>query len=96
MAITVELRGTGDAQLRAIVREGLPLLAIELARHERTLPEFVSREFQAYLSCGDPAAGFAWLECLDCQHHRLVLFSRKTRGFWSPATPASCAGRRMA
>jgi hypothetical protein len=34
MAITVELRGTGDAQLRAIVREGLPLLAIELGQPE--------------------------------------------------------------
>jgi hypothetical protein len=100
-AITVELRGTGKAQLRAIVRKGLPLLAIELARHERTVPDFVSREFQDYPSCGDPAVGFAWLECFDCQQRRLVLFSRKPRGFWvalghgRPAPPRSVPVHRV-
>ena len=91
MAVTVELRGEGDAQLRAIVREGFPHLVRALAEHDRTLPRHVEREFSAYLGCGDPAAGFAWLECEDCKHHRLVLFSCKTRGFCP-----SCAGRRMA
>ena len=91
VAVTVELRGEGDAQLRAIVREGFPLLVRALAGHDRVLPRHVEREFSAYLGCGDPSAGFAWLECEDCTHHRLVLFSCKTRGFCP-----SCAGRRMA
>jgi hypothetical protein len=91
VAVTVELRGEGDAQLRAIVREGFPLLVRALADHDRVLPRHVEREFSAYLGCGDPSAGFAWLECEDCAHHRLVLFSCKTRGFCP-----SCAGRRMA
>ncbi len=91
MAVTVELRGQGDAQLRAIVAEGFPKLLLELAKHERTLPRHVAREFWSYLGCGDVASGFAWLECRDCDHHRLVLFSCKTRGFCP-----SCGGRRMA
>ena len=91
MAVTVELRGQGDAQLRAIVAEGFPKLLFELAKHERFLPRHVEREFRSYLGCGDVAAGFTWLECKDCDHHRLVLFSCKTRGFCP-----SCGGRRMA
>jgi hypothetical protein len=51
----------------------------------------VDRELRAYLACGDPSRGFAWLECVGCAHHRLVPFSCKTRGFCP-----SCAGRRMA
>ena len=46
---------------------------------------------EAYLRCGDPAYGFAWLVCELCGEHRLVPFSCKKRGFF----PA-CAGRRMA
>ncbi len=91
MAVTVELRGGGDAQLRAIVAEGFPKLLLALSQHERTLPRHVEREFRSYLGCGDVAAGFTWLECRDCHHHRLVLFSCKTRGFCP-----SCGGRRMA
>ena len=91
MSVTVEVRGAGDAQLRAVVRAGLPGLVGWLARQGRSLPGFVAREFEAYLGCGDPANGFAWLRCAGCDHHRLVLFSCKTRGFCP-----SCAGRRMA
>ena len=91
VAVTVELRGEGDARLRGIVREGLPRLVRALAERDLALPSHVEREFAAYLGCGDPAEGFAWLECEDCGHHRLVLFSCKTRGFCP-----SCAGRRMA
>ena len=90
MACIVELRGHADAELREILREGVPLLVSELARHDRTLPKFVAREFEAYLGCRDPARGFAWLHCKDCDHHRCVLFSCKTRGFCP-----SCTGRRM-
>ena len=50
----------------------------------------MEREFEAYLACGDPAHGFAWLTCGGCATHRLVPFSCKKRGF----CPA-CCGRRM-
>ena len=89
MACIVELRGTADAHLREVVRAGVPLLVRALAQEERELPRFVLREFDAYLGCRDPAKGVAWLGCPDCDRHRLVLFSCKTRGFCP-----SCAGRR--
>ena len=44
-----------------------------------------------FLACGDPANGFAWLQCEGCDHHRLVTFSCKGRGFCG-----RCGGRRMA
>lgn len=91
MACIVELRGTADAHLREIVADGLPRLVRALAEQDRELPRFVTREFESYLGCRGPEKGFAWLECGDCDHHRLVLFSCKTRGFCP-----SCAGRRMA
>jgi hypothetical protein len=91
VAVTVELRGAGDLLLRSLVAEGWPQLVRALAEHDASLPRFVAREFEAYLDCGDPASGFAWLTCADCVHHRLVLFSCKTRGFCP-----SCAGCRMA
>lgn len=59
MSVTVEVRGAGDAQLRAVVRAGLPALVGWLARQGRSLPGFVAREFEAYLGCGDPANGVA-------------------------------------
>jgi len=43
-----------------------------LAEHDQALPRHVERELRAYLGCGDAASGFAWLECRDCDHHRLA------------------------
>jgi hypothetical protein len=80
MAVTVELRGAGDRQLREIVREGFPQLVRELACHGHALPRHVEREFEAYLGCGDAALGFAWLECGSCKHHRLVRSRTWPRG----------------
>lgn len=91
MSCTVELRGTADALLRELVAVGVPQLERALQREDHELPRFVAREFAAYLACRTPERGFAWLECEGCDHHRLVLFSCKTRGFCP-----SCAGRRMA
>ena len=90
MACILELRGHADAELQEVLREGFPLLVKALALHDRTLPRFVTREFDAYLGCRDPKRGFAWLECKPCDVHRCVLFSCKTRGFCP-----SCLGRRM-
>ena len=72
------------------MEEGLPQLRRALALHDRVLPTFVAREFDAFLNCRGPLSGFAWLYCGACDHHRLVLFSCKMRGFCP-----SCAGRRM-
>jgi len=91
MSCTVELRGSADSDLRLIVEEGLPQLRRFLVTQDRQLPKFVEREFDAFLNCRGPLSGFAWLYCEPCDHHRLVLFSCKTRGFCP-----SCAGRRMA
>ncbi len=80
----------GD-DLHAVVARGWAALRHRLDASDRHLPSFVSREVQAFLRCGDPAHGFAWLRCPAGHHHRLVPFSCKGRGFCP-----SCGGRRMA
>jgi len=89
--VDYELRGTGEDLLHRLVREGLPELRAALAAHDHQLSRTVEREFEAYLGCGDPERGFAWLECVDCSDAVLVPFSCKGRAF----CPA-CCGRRMA
>ena len=86
-----ELRGANGDVLHEVVQEGWARLRARLAEAERGLPRHVVAEVEAYLRCGDPAYGFAWLVCEPCGEHRLVPFSCKKRGF----CPA-CAGRRMA
>ena len=88
--VSVETRGTHGDLLHRVVQRGMVELRQVLDAADRTLPAFVWRELERYLGCGDPAQGFAWLEC-DCGHHRLVPFSCKGRAF----CPA-CGGRRMA
>jgi hypothetical protein len=80
----------GD-DLHQVVARGWAALRRRLAAHDRHLPGFVYREVDAFLRCGDPAHGFAWLRCPKGHHHRLVPFSCKGRGFCP-----SCGGRRMA
>ncbi|MCP4846138.1 MAG: transposase, partial [Actinomycetia bacterium] len=77
--------------LHGVVREGLPDFLDQLDAAGRGLPHFVVRELERYEACGDHADGFAWLSCGACDHHRLVPFSCKGRGFCP-----SCGGRRMA
>jgi len=88
---TVEIRGASSDLLHEIVREALPRFQSRLAAADRTLPRSARRELEAFVTCGDPANGFAWLVCEGCDRHRLVPFSCKGRGFCP-----SCAGRRMA
>ena len=80
----------GD-DLHRVVARGWAALRDRLDAHDRHLPGFVSREVRAFVRCGDPAHGFAWLRCPEGHHHRLVPFSCKGRGFCP-----SCGGRRMA
>jgi hypothetical protein len=55
------------------------------------LPDFVNKEFEAYLRCGILAHGFLRAKCTSCPHEMLVAFSCKKRGFCP-----SCGARRMA
>jgi len=91
MPVTVERCNTPGDLLHRVVRDGLAALQARLQEADRWLPRFVTREMQGYLRCGDPREGFAWLRCGDCDHHRLVPFTCKGRGFCP-----SCGGRRMA
>ena len=91
VSTTVQTRGVAGDLLHQIVREGLPVFLRQLEDRERTLPRFVRRELERFSLCGDPTEGFAWLFCEGCDHHVLVPFSCRGRGFCP-----SCGGRRMA
>jgi hypothetical protein len=54
------------------------------------LPEFITREFREFLTCGVLAHGFARVRCERCAIEHLLPFSCKGRGFCP-----SCGGRRM-
>ena len=91
MPPTLDRANTPGDLLHELVRAGLPELLAAVHEQERSLPRFVIDELQRFVACGDPANGFAWLRCEHCDHHRLVPFSCKGRGFCP-----SCGGRRMA
>ena len=76
--------------LHRVVREHLQTFLAEAAYLREGVPRFVEEEFQAFLSCGWLAGGFARFRCVGCQTERLVAFSCKGRGFCP-----SCGGRRM-
>jgi ribosomal protein S27E len=57
----------------------------------RSLPDYIEKEFDAYLKCGRLEEGFLRLRCEDCHAEKLVAFSCKKRGFCP-----SCGARRMA
>ena len=91
MPTTIDRANTPNDLLHRLVRGGLPELLAAVEAEGRSLPRFVVREMERFLRCGDPEEGFAWLWCRDCDHHRIVPFSCKSRGFCP-----SCGGRRMA
>ena len=77
--------------LHQAVAEGWPQLR-ELV-HEQVqapLPRFVQRGFEAYLACGQLAAGLTRCRCRDCGSEFVVAWSCKIRGLC-----ASCDGKRM-
>ena len=55
-----------------------------------TIPGFVERALEGFLSCGVPEAGFIRLRCPDCHVERALAFSCKLRGLCP-----SCGARRM-
>lgn len=76
--------------LYQIVSSGLSHFAAARQREERPLPDYVLREFEAYLKCGILAHGFLRLKCGGCAQEKVVAFSCKKRGFCP-----SCTGKRM-
>lgn len=77
--------------LYQIVEEYLPEFRAHLAQKGVALPDFVEREFDAYLACGRLEHGFLRVRCEQCHTEQLVAFSCKKRGFCP-----SCGTRRMA
>ena len=91
MSCVIDIRWAAHDLLLPVVQEGLVGLRGALAAVDRKLPRHVEKEMEGFLGCGDPENGFAWLECKNCDHHRLVTFPCKGRGFCP-----RCGGRRMA
>ena len=77
--------------LYRIVEQHYPAFLAHLAEQDKSLPEYVTREFEDYLKCGRLEHGFLRVRCSDCRHEQLVAFSCKRRGFCP-----SCGARRMA
>ena len=77
--------------LDQLVEAHFPAFLAELAARDRTLPAYVQREFEDYLTCGRLAHGFLRVRCSDCHAERLVAFSCKRRGVCP-----RCGARRMA
>jgi len=91
MPTTVERCGSASDLLHRVVAEHLDDFLAQVQADGQRLPPWVEREFRRYQVCGDLNEGFAHLHCEDCDVHRIVPFSCKTRGFCP-----SCMGRRMA
>jgi hypothetical protein len=74
-----------------IIAGHLSTFTAEREAEQRPLPEYVIKEFEAYLKCGILAHGFIRLKCTACSEEAIVAFSCKRRGFCP-----SCCAKRMA
>jgi hypothetical protein len=72
-----------------IIQENLNTFITERETESRPLPEYIIKEFEAFLKCGIPAHGFLRLKCDTCSEELIVAFSCKKRGFCP-----SCAAKR--
>jgi hypothetical protein len=77
--------------LYQLVEQHYPAFRALRASADRPLPDYVQREFDAYLKCGRLEEGFLRVRCEQCHAEKLVAFSCKKRGFCP-----SCGARRMA
>ena len=84
-------RSPEQTLLDQIVEAHFPAFLAELAARDRTLPAYVQREFEDYLTCGRLEHGFLRVRCSDCHAERRVAFSCKRRGLCP-----RCGARRMA
>ena len=79
-----------ETPLYGIVETYYPQFLARLEADGGSLPAFVKREFDDYLTCGRLEHGFLRVKCDACSHEHLVAFSCKRRGFCP-----SCGARRM-
>ena len=77
--------------LYALIQAHYPDFIARLSAQDRSLPEYVREEFEAFLRCGVLEHGFLRVVCEQCHAERLLAFSCKKRGFCP-----SCGARRMA
>ena len=61
--------------LYQVIREYWPEFQAELASHDKNLPAYVRKEFEAYLKCGRLEYGFLRVRCETCHDEKLVAFS---------------------
>lgn len=76
--------------LYRLIERYYPALVEHLAAQDRSLPESVQQEFEAFLKCGRLEHGFLRVRCERCHVETLMAFSCKRRGFCP-----SCGARRM-
>jgi len=67
-------------------------LAQMKAESDGGLPEFVKKEFDAFLECGILAHGFVRARCGGFAHEKLIAFSCKRRGFCPSAARGAFGG----
>ncbi len=75
--------------LYQLVEQHYPAFRDLRAEAGRVLPDYVQKEFDAYLKCGRLEEGFLRVRCEHCHAEKLVAFSCKKRGFCP-----SCGARR--
>ena len=91
LAIQYQRHQPEQTPLYGAVLSSYKTLLAKWAAKARALPNFIAREFAAYLQCGILGHGFARIRCKGCGHSKLLAFSCKKRGFCP-----SCGGRFMA
>ena len=79
-----------ETLLYEVIDEYYPEFLSHLSASDKTLPQYVQNEFEAYLKCGRLEHGFLRVQCESCPHEQLVAFSCKRRGFCP-----SCGAKRM-
>ena len=77
--------------LHQVIRENWKTFVTEAESAGKTLPYYVVKEFESFLTCGVLASGFVRLKCENCPHEVIAGFSCKKRGFCP-----SCSGKRLA
>lgn len=76
--------------LYQVIEAYYPKFLDYLIESDKTLPQYVQDEFEAYLKCGRLEHGFLRVQCDTCHREQLVAFSCKRRGFCP-----SCGAKRM-
>jgi hypothetical protein len=76
--------------LYQIIHRHWSSFAAQCEANAHPVPNFIKKEFEAYLRCGVLDYGFVRVYCQECRYDRLIGFSCKKRGFCG-----SCLARRM-